>query len=53
LISLCIDFVFQVAYDELVIDLGYMILFAGAAPAVPLLMIPLTLIRKWLGQFSA
>ena len=35
-----------VRYDELIIDLGYMVLFAAAGPITPLLMIPLTLLRK-------
>ena len=34
------------SYDELVVDLGYMVLFATAVPITPLFMIPLTLLRK-------
>jgi hypothetical protein len=36
-----------ISYDELVVDMGYMVLFAAAVPITPLLMLPLMLIRKY------
>ena len=35
-----------ISYDEMIVDLGYMTLFSAATPIVPLLMLPLTLLRK-------
>lgn len=35
-----------ISYDELIIDQGYLILFSTACPLMPILMLPLTLLRK-------